>query len=246
MSGLEDRLVEYKANAFNNVFGWVGGKAVDSLELSVNYQAEYGIKGDALEIGVFQGRFFLALASVIEPNEVAVALDIFSEQNLNVDNSGGPGKDLYDVFKKNVEDYAPDLSAIRVIAGDSMVARASDLIAMAPHEGYRLISVDGGHTAEHVVNDLLLASDIIVGGGVVFVDDWMGPHWPGVTEGYNRFMANLNRNLAPVLYTDNKLVMTTIGHQPALVNYMRDRFVPWPNQRIFEVSSHGFKFISAA
>ena len=127
-----------------------------------------------------------------------------------------------------------------------MVTRAADLIELAPHRGYRLISVDGGHTAEHVMNDLELAADIVVGGGVIFLDDWSSPHWPGVFEGYDRFMANRNRSLAPFLYADNKLLLTTIGHQPAMVEHMRAHFTPWPNQRMAEVSSHGFRFISAA
>lgn len=246
MSDLEHRISKYKADAFDDIYGWLGLKAVDALVLVTQYQADYGIKGDALEIGVFQGKFFLALAAAIDSTDIAVGIDIFSEQILNVDNSGAPEQDLFSIFMGNVEKFAPDIDNIRIVTGDSMVVRAADLIEMSPRRGYRLVSVDGGHTAEHVVNDLLLASDILVGGGVVFLDDWSSPHWPGVFEGYDRFMANLNRNLAPFLYADNKLLLTTIGHQPAMVDLMRERFTPWPGQRIADVSSHGFKFISAA
>lgn len=246
MSELEQRLSNYMSSVYDNVYGWLGGKAVEALRLLTDYQNGYGIKGDALEIGVFQGKFFLALAAAIEADDIVVGVDIFSEQSLNVDKSGAPDEDLFAIFKNNVERFAPDQDAIRILTADSMVTRAADLIELAPHRGYRLISVDGGHTAEHVMNDLELAADIVVGGGVIFLDDWSSPHWPGVFEGYDRFMANRNRSLAPFLYADNKLLLTTIGHQPAMVEHMRAHFTPWPNQRMADVSSHGFRFISAA
>lgn len=245
MSDLGFRLSKYRSEVYDNVYGWLGGKAVDALEIIGNYHAEHGVKGDALEIGVFQGKFFLALAAAVEPEEVTVGIDIFSDQFLNVDNSGAPEEDLLSIFNGNVEKYAPNARQLRIITGDSMVTRAADLIDIAPTKGYRFISVDGGHTAEHVVNDLLLAADLVVSGGVVFLDDWSSPHWPGVVEGYDRFMSNLNRNLAPFLYTDNKLFLTTIGHQQSVLKYMRERFTPWPGQRVADVKSHGFPFMSA-
>ena len=88
MSGLEQRLSNYMSSVYDNVYGWLGGKAVEALRVLADYQNGYGIKGDALEIGVFQGKFFLALAAAIEADNIVVGIDIFSEQSLNVDKSG--------------------------------------------------------------------------------------------------------------------------------------------------------------
>src|SRR4051812_11384321 len=98
MSGLEGRLAHYFTAVYDNIYGWAGGKAVEALRLSAQYQLDHGIIGDALEIGVFQGKFFLALAAAIEPDNILVGIDIFSEQRLNIDRSGAPEDDLFSIF----------------------------------------------------------------------------------------------------------------------------------------------------
>jgi hypothetical protein len=96
------------------------------------------------------------------------------------------------------------------------------------------------------MNDLRLASDVIVGGGVVFLDDFFGPHWPGVTEGYLRYMLHANRNLAPVICTANKLMLTTISEQPRMVQYMREHYRPHDGASMAEVSLTGFNYIASS
>jgi hypothetical protein len=39
----------------------------------------------------------------------------------------------------------------------------------------------------------------------------MSVHWPGVTEGFYRFMGTQNRRLRPLLYFQNKLFLTTVS-----------------------------------
>ena len=89
MQARQTRLAEYRSTAWPNVAGWVDPPAIPALEAVANYQAAMGIHGDALEIGVFHGRFFLALPAAIEDGECAVAVDIFGDQFLNVDQSAG-------------------------------------------------------------------------------------------------------------------------------------------------------------
>jgi len=59
---------------------------------------------------------------------------------------------------------------------------------------------DAGHTIQHACNDLHLVQEVLVPGGIVALDDHMSVHWPGVTEGFYRFMYTQNRRLKP-LYT---------------------------------------------
>jgi hypothetical protein len=237
-------MANFRETAMHNVQGWLGDKAVDALELACEYHQQLGIRGDAFEIGVYHGRFFLALMAAIEPDEIAVAADIFDDQILNIDRSG-TGEETFRIFKENVDRFAANAPALRILAGDSMNLRTCDVLALSTANGFRLISVDGGHTAEHVMNDLGLASELILGGGAIFLDDFHSPHWPGVTEGYARFMMHANRNLAPVLHADNKLVMTTISHQPQMLDLMRQRFVPREGRYMAEVASFGFRYIAS-
>ena len=243
MSDYADHLKKFRSEVMPHVSGWLNLPVVDVLELACQYHTQHRVKGDALEIGVYQGLFFLALMAAINSEEVAVAADIFDDQSLNVDKSGA-GAEIYAKFKQNVSDYATNPDALRLLVGDSMVLRAEEILEQSTGSKFRLISVDGGHTAEHVMNDLGLASQIIASGGVVFLDDFHNPHWPGVHEGYVRYMLHANRNLAPVLFTGNKLVLTTIPHQPHMLKYMSENYKPSEGQSRADVSSFGFRYFA--
>jgi hypothetical protein len=49
----------------------------------------------------------------------------------------------------------------------------------------RFFSVDGGHWEEIVQNDLKLASELLLDGGVIAIDDYLRPGWPGVASGFH-------------------------------------------------------------
>jgi hypothetical protein len=80
----------------------------------------------------------------------------------------------------------------------------------------------------HAFNDLSLAQEILAPGGIVALDDFMRTFWPGVTEGFYRFMAKQNRRLRPFFYFQNKLFLTTISEhqwQLAEIRTEMDRIV---------------------
>ena len=70
-----------------------------------------------------------------------------------------------------------------------------------------IFSIDGGHTAEVTHNDLRLAHDTVRDGGIVILDDYFNPGWPGVSEGTCRFMLVDNEQLEPVAVTANKVIL---------------------------------------
>jgi hypothetical protein len=70
----------------------------------------------------------------------------------------------------------------------------------------RWISIDGGHTADSVCNDLILAEAVLADRGVVAVDDFLNSRAIGVSEGTYQFFLNKNSNcLVPFAYCGNKL-----------------------------------------
>jgi hypothetical protein len=74
------------------------------------------------------------------------------------------------------------------------------------HGPFRLFSVDGGHTFDHVVKDLAFAQDTLAQGGVIMAEDYMHSHWPAVTEGVHHFITGGAR-VKPFLHTGNKLFL---------------------------------------
>ena len=77
-----------------------------------------------------------------------------------------------------------------------------------------LFSVDGGHSCEVALNDLRLAHEVLADGGVIMMDDYFDPKFPGVSEAVNRFylLSENHRDTVPFLITGNKLFISTSGH----------------------------------
>ena len=90
------------------------------------------------------------------------------------------------------------------------------------HGGVHVFSVDGGHTINHVVNDLNIAQDVLVSRGCVMLDDFFGRVWPTVTEGFFKFMEGHNRRLAPYLIFQNKLFLTTFSEHESVLSQLRN------------------------
>lgn len=73
-----------------------------------------------------------------------------------------------------------------------------------------MVSIDGCHTAEHTLNDLLTAQDCLAPGGVIMLDDMFQPHWPGVTEAVALFYSRYVPRVRPFLYCAHKMFF--VGH----------------------------------
>lgn len=186
-----------------HIKGWIGADVHHILEFIGAHHDQIGLRGDVAEIGVHHGRLFFPLASLTRETEVAVAVDLFHNQHLNIDKSGHGDRAR---FESHARELFPDLEArIRIIEGDSLSLRPHDFKQAMQHSGLRILSVDGGHTHHHVINDLSLAQDLILPAGVVILDDFLAYLWPTVTEGFFRFIQSHNRHLAPFLIFQNKL-----------------------------------------
>jgi hypothetical protein len=107
------------------------------------------------------------------------------------------------------------------LKGDSLYLRDIDLLSASRSQQFRIFSIDGGHTPYHLVNDILLIEKVLCHGGVVIVDDYTNPGWPGVAEGVARyFLLHARRRLAPFLIHWNKLVLTTESYHSQYYAYV--------------------------
>lgn len=194
---------------WQHVEGWVGDRVFSVLQWIDEYHNERQVSGDIVEIGVHHGKLLLMMAALLRHGERAVAIDLWEDQRLNVDSSGLGNSEI---FKAHAAKIALD-SDIRLLSGDSMTLRAEDIRQEMASRSVRLFSVDGGHMPSHVVNDLSLAQELIAPGGIVALDDFFGPAWPTVTEGFYKFMDRQNLRLAPFLVFQNKLWLTTFSEQ---------------------------------
>ncbi len=174
-----DHLDRYRLDGFDQVDGWVQPGIFDCIRVL----AECGINqtGGITEIGVHHGKFFMMLNAVVDdPLHRSFAIDVFDNQHLNIDHSG---KGNFQIFNDNLRKY-DKFSGINTVAipMDSTAYNGS-----IPPRSQRFVSIDGGHTVEHTINDLKLSEELVANEGVVILDDIFHPHWVGVTEGYIKY-----------------------------------------------------------
>lgn len=198
----------YRLTGFQEVLGWVDPEIFGFLE-SIAW-VPWNSSGGVAEIGVYQGRFFLLLRSLLAESEVSLAVDVFEDQSLNVDGSGINAS--RSVFEANLRIHDPFAGEeVQVRQGDSTDQNFQRQLTEEFSGHFRFVSVDGGHTRFHTVNDLLLAQQLVTNQGIVILDDILNPHWLGVIEGFFSFMSAAP-TLVPFAIGNNKLYMCSLSY----------------------------------
>ncbi|MFW6773400.1 class I SAM-dependent methyltransferase [Nocardioides sp. CPCC 205120] len=214
-TSVEQRVNRYVEEGLGAVTGWFETESAEVIASLLRHQIAAGTRGDVAEIGVHHGKSFLLLANGVRPDERAVALDVFDDQHLNVDQSG---KGDRAVFERNVAAWA-DPDRVVVLQGSSTdVApdRATDTFGHV-----RLFSIDGGHTSGITCHDLRLAEACLVDDGVVVLDDIFNPAWLGVLSGLRDYLATSSA-LRPFAVSANKLYLARPDATAALVAHLRE------------------------
>lgn len=133
--------------SMKSVEGWLSPTTACITHEMLLLQSHAGIKGNVAEIGVHHGRYFIVLGCSLAPGERAVAIDLFEDQDQNIDGSGAG--DL-SVLERNVATFlAPDV--VIPIRGNSTALQSRDI---TQHGALRFLSIDGGHTKEITLSDL--------------------------------------------------------------------------------------------
>jgi hypothetical protein len=209
----QQRLEHFNAEVYGRVEGWLGDRMWQIVDVIGAILDENGVHGHVAEFGVHHGLFLFLLNALRNDGEECFAIDVFDEQRLNVDQSG---RGSLAMFRSHLEMFvAAERGCFRVVQRDTMNFSAVELAGLFGQKGVKFFSIDAGHTILHACNDLHLAQEVLAPGGIVALDDYMSVHWPGVTEGFYRFMYSQNRRLKPFLYFQNKLFLTTVSEHVA-------------------------------
>jgi hypothetical protein len=209
---MKNHLQHYYENGFPHVQGW----CLEDLFKTINLLDESDInkKGGVLEIGVHHGKFFILLNQIVTSEFNSYAVDVFDNQELNIDKSG---LGSLEIFKSNLENYdRHNGKNTKIIKGDS-TDPSLDLKKLIGLGSLRFISIDGGHTVEHTVADLILSNELINNQGVVILDDILNYHWLGVIEGVGRFL-DKRPTLVPFAIGHNKLYLAKLTYRDFYFN----------------------------
>jgi effector-binding domain-containing protein len=198
----------YIENGFHSVHGYC--KKHTAYVLDLIEQSPYNKKGKGVaEIGIHVGRFYILLnRTVTSPEFKSYAIDLFeSAQEKNIDNSGRGNLQYFIENLKHHDLYEGNNTVI--LEGDSTDSGIKFDNIIEPGS-LKYVSIDGGHTPTHVVNDLKLAEKWIESEGVVIVDDIMHEGWVGVVQGTLNYLSS-HPTLQPFAIGYNKLWLSKVS-----------------------------------
>lgn len=183
--------------AFHEIEGWFDFNAALLFMAYAQLLRKQGVAGHVLEIGVHHGLSAIAVATLRGPGKLMFAVDLFDRgQSLNISHSGAGN---LRIFEANMRRFHPDLRFLRTYAKAS-----SALTPSMMGNGFSFCNVDGGHSRAETYGDLRLCSAILVPGGIVALDDYFNPEFPGVCEGATQFMLEHPGTLRPLAIAYNK------------------------------------------
>lgn len=238
-----EALEQYIALGFNQVDGWVDQGLWEILAFLHSQQRTLNVGGGVCEIGVHHGRLLFGLQALKDPKLPALAIDVFDAQELNIDQSG-MGSNAK--FLANATKYSVRPESVSTIEGDSLMLRGADVASIRQKYGrFSIFSVDGGHTADHVIHDFKVAMELTSPGGIILVDDYNNPWWPGVQEGIAKIFNSDAPTFVPFFCGMNKLILTDIGHHQRYFDALNKYIASTPAARTKVNDRYGWKSITA-
>jgi len=169
--------------------------------------------GPVAEIGVFEGKFFIGLCKTFGVSETnrAAAIDVYDMQQFNLD---GAGVGKLDVVKSNLVSHGIADGAVEFVQADSLALTQRDADRLVSSIGpFNFFSVDGCHEVVHTVNDIEFAMSVTANHGIIAVDDYTNPNWPGVQEAIARMYLMRDFPFIPLVVTCNKLLLASYSYQ---------------------------------
>ncbi|MFE7212437.1 class I SAM-dependent methyltransferase [Streptomyces sp. NPDC057611] len=152
---------------------------------------------EVLEIGTLYGMFSAGLIRMLERDGRSPSLTIvdpFAGVQLQPgteqrpDPTGTPVDEH--AVRTNLALAGPAGVAARIQQGFS---EDPETRAAVSDRRYGVIIVDGDHSAEGVAKDLEWAEEIAAPGGIVVLDDYRDPKWPGIKEALDKHLAGDTR-----------------------------------------------------
>ncbi len=133
-------------------------------------QSAAGVRGHVAEIGVFEGRFFIALALCAQPGEKLIATDVFT----------WPDEGVAERFLANCRANGVDPENV-IVQKTATQHLTPETYRKAIGGPVRFLHIDGAHKYDSVLHDLQLAKAALHPQGVICLDDVLHPLYPALT-----------------------------------------------------------------
>src|SRR5258708_3598785 len=158
----------YLSQSYERVRGMSSRFAAAICGHLIRRQTALGIGGDLVEVGTFEGRFFIVMALGLAPGEKAVGIDRFDWPDAGIEGrflancaAHGIPSDRYVCWKAD----SREISAAAM--GEKLGAHA-----------VRFAHIDSHHSRECLTNDLELIHAVLHLDGIICLDDMLHPGYP--------------------------------------------------------------------
>jgi predicted O-methyltransferase YrrM len=131
-------------------------------------QTEMKVAGPVVEIGPFEGRFFIAIAHALAAGETALGIDLFD----------WPNPEVIDRFAANCVRHGLAPDSYVAWKADSRTMASAELLAKLGGRRPRFVHIDGEHSRAALTKDLELATAVLAPEGVIVLDDMLHPGYP--------------------------------------------------------------------
>ena len=236
-------LDRYVRDGFEKIKGRCMPQVPTVLQHIAVFHKSNGFHGSAVEIGVHDGKFFLALHSAVD-GRPSLAIDVFEDQPSNM---GRSGMGSLARFKANCDQFAEKRQNIIIEARDSLAIRSIDVVAMSRKIGLaQFFSIAGGHTKHHLVSDYKIAEQMTSQAGIIIMNDVTNASWPDVMEGICRLFIFGTPKFVPVAIGYNKLFLVGLSYHRRLLDFLiaRSPLIPDRAQGIRQMFGHDLMWIS--
>lgn len=196
-TGERTSFLDSYVKASKHIKGWFSPAAALLFQAYNQVIAHEGISGDVLEIGAYQGLSAIPIASLRGAGRDFFVIDPFTEQI-----SHTSGKLIKDKFLENMKTFYPETDFVHLIEKSSADVKGSEL-----GTDFAFCHIDGDHSASAVYGDLELCLQVLLPGGLVALDDYFNPVYPGVCEGAIRFMLDHKEAYKPIALGLGKVLL---------------------------------------
>lgn len=188
---MTDVVREY-VNSLERVDGWLHPGAAQLISDLDALQQKRGITGARVEFGVHHGRTLILMALLDSTSPVL-------------------GLDLDDTHvRRHIDSYG--LTNAVILTGNTNAVDAEGIrreLAELGASSVRMISIDGDHSYEGAMHDLVTTADLLCAGGIAIVDDVANPIYPGVHQAMSEVIDQ--GALVPFAAAGGRIVMCPPG-----------------------------------
>lgn len=157
----------YMAEHYQAVPGMSSAFAAKVCAGLMRIQDAAGWSGNIAEVGAFEGRFLVALALTMRPDEKAIAIDLFDWPDIHVNVRLADRLRSFGLADR-----------VDIVCADSRRMTPDMLSEPRYSRKIRLFHIDGDHSADSLAQDMSLAFGSMEPWGVICLDDMLSPAYP--------------------------------------------------------------------